>query len=74
MSTLQEQVVKMSVIRRNVMQARESLRQASGLTDNLEKDSPDLQELKSAAKFASQAAETLNRLVGMKMVEPKSGK
>jgi hypothetical protein len=64
----------MSVIRRNVLQAKESLRQASSITDNLEKESPDLQELKSAAKFASQAAETLNRLVGMKMAESKSSK
>jgi hypothetical protein len=57
----------MSVMRSHVLQAKDSLRQATTLVDNLEQDNPELQELKNAAKQASQAAEVLNRLVGTRM-------
>ena len=63
----------MSVMRRHVMQAKDSLQGASNIVANLEKDQPDLVELKAAAKQAMQAAETLHRLVGMRMAIPKAG-
>jgi hypothetical protein len=64
----------MSVFRRNILQAKDSLQQSSNIVENLVKDEPNLQELKNAAKMATQAAETLNRLVGMRMTIPNSSK
>jgi hypothetical protein len=64
----------MSVMRRNVLQAKDNLRQASNILADTNDCAPDLQELKNAAKLASQTAETLNRLVGMQMVVQSMGK
>lgn len=60
----------MSVMRRHVLQVKDNLRQASNIVADIDDSAPNLQELKNAAKMASQAAETLNRLVGMRMAIP----
>lgn len=62
----------MSIIRRQRNQALDSLRNALSVTEDLQTEAPDLQELKNAAKLATQAAETLNRMVGMRMVIPEA--
>jgi benzoyl-CoA reductase/2-hydroxyglutaryl-CoA dehydratase subunit BcrC/BadD/HgdB len=61
----------MSVFRRHLNQARDSLRQASDIVALHNGEDIDLQQLKDAARQAAQASEVLNRLVGMKMAEPK---
>jgi plasmid maintenance system antidote protein VapI len=58
----------MSKITMMIKQANEELEQATKVASNLHLQNPELQELINAANLASQAAVTLNRLVGMRSV------